>query len=102
MSSQIADALRGKDAGRRRLDEFERRRNQQIAIETQRDENKVRMDGPAAQGEIVGDGQAVASSAPAHPLHFLIYPVTLSQRLSPQQEIITDPKGVEAVRNQSN
>ena len=98
---RITEALRGTDAGRRRLEEFERRTNQQIAIEIQRDESKVRMDAPVAKGEIVGDGQAAASSAPA-PLHFLIYAVTLSPGLSPQQEIITDPEGVEAVRNQSS
>ena len=63
----IAEALRGTDAGRRRLEEFERRTNQQIAIEIQRDENKLRMDASAAQGEIVGDGQAAASSAAASP-----------------------------------
>ena len=47
---RIAEALRGTDTGRRRLKEFERRTNQQITIDIQRDENKVRMDAPAAQG----------------------------------------------------
>ena len=98
---RIAEGLRGTDAGRRRLEEFERRTNQQIAIEIQREENKVRMDAPVVQGEIVGDGQAVASSAPV-PLHFLIYPVTLSSGPSSQREITTDPEGTEAVRNQNN
>ena len=97
---RIAEALQGTDAGRSRLEEFERRSNQQIAIEIQRDENKVRMDAPAAQGEIVGDGHTAASSASA-PIHFRIHPVTLSPGLSPQREITTDPEGVEAVRNQS-
>ena len=62
---RIAEALRGTDAGRRRLEEFERRTNQKVANEIQRDENMVRMDAPAALGEMVGDGQAAASSAPA-------------------------------------
>ena len=34
-----------------------------------------------------------------HPLHFLIYPASLSTRLSLQPELTTDPEGVEAVRN---
>ena len=59
--------MRGIEVGRKRLDAFEARTNQQIAIEIQRDENKLRMDAPDAQGEIVGDGQAAVSSAAAPP-----------------------------------
>ena len=61
------EAVRGTDASRRRLEEFERRTNQQIASGIQRYENKVRMHAPAVQGEIVDDGQAAASSAPSPP-----------------------------------
>ena len=64
---RIAEVLRGTEVRRKRLDACETRTNQQIAIEIQRDENKLRMDAPDAQGEIVGDGQAVASSAVAPP-----------------------------------
>ena len=64
---RIAEALRGTEVGQKRLAAFETRTNQQIAIEIQRDENKLRMDAPDAQGETVGDGQAAASSAAAPP-----------------------------------
>ena len=65
--TRIAEALRGTEVGQKRLDSFEKRTNQQIAIEIQCDENQLRMDAPDAQGEIVGDGQAAASSAAAPP-----------------------------------
>ena len=65
--TRIAAALRRTEVGRRRLDEFEKRTNQQIAIEIQRDQNKLRMDAPDAQGKIVSDGKAAASSAAARP-----------------------------------
>ena len=67
MTKQNRSSLRVTDAGRRRLEEFEKRTNQQTAIEIQRDENHLSMDAPTAQREIVGDGQAAASSAAAPP-----------------------------------
>ena len=86
---RIAEALQGTDAGRRRLEGLERRTSQQIAIEIQRDESKMRMDALLPGGRLLVMGRQL--------------PATLSPRLSLQREIITDPEGVEAVRNlQSN
>ena len=89
--TRIAEALRGTEAGRMRLDEFEKRTNQQIAIEIQRDEDKLRMDAPDAQGEIVGDGQAATSSA-ATPLNSLTCRAMLGHRLSQRRAITIDSR----------
>ncbi len=64
--ARIAEALRGTEAGRKRLAAFETRTNQQLATEVQRSV-ELQMDAPVAQGEIVHDGQAAASSAEAPP-----------------------------------
>ena len=98
---KIAKALRSTDASRRRLEEFERRTNKLIATEIQRDENNVRIDVLLPKERLLVMGKQLHLVL-LHLLHFLIYPVTLSPRLSPQLEITTDPEGVEAVRNQSN
>ena len=49
---RIAEALRGTDAGRRRIDEFEKRTNQEIAPGIQRNQDNTTLGAPVAQGEI--------------------------------------------------
>ena len=64
---RIAEALRGTEAGRKRLAAFETRTNQQLATEIQRS-TELQMDAPAAQGRLfVMDRQR--HPVQRHPLH---------------------------------
>ena len=65
--TRIAQTLQSTDKSKKRLPAFETRTNQQIAIEIQRSATDLKMDAPDAQGEIVPDGQAAASSAEPPP-----------------------------------
>ena len=69
---RIAAELRGSEAGRRRLDEHERRTNHQLAEQIQQQQEIPQMDALVAQGLIMRDGRAEASqsAAPPHRLSF--------------------------------
>ena len=64
---RIAGELRGTEVGRRRLEEHDRRTNQQIAQQIEQQQEGPQLDAPVAQGEIVRDGRAEASSSVAPP-----------------------------------
>ena len=55
---RIAAELRGSEAGRRRLDEHDRRTNHQIAKQIQQQQEIPQLDAPVAQAEIMRDGRA--------------------------------------------
>ena len=79
--------MRGTDAGRRGLDQFEKRTNQKIAREIPHQDN-TKVDAPVAQGKIAGDGHAAACSSVV-PLHSLTCRGKPSPRQSLQQEVTT-------------
>ena len=60
---RIVGEIRGTEAGRRRLDEHDRRTNQQIAQQIEQQQEGPQFDAPVAQGGIVRDGRAEASSS---------------------------------------